>query len=57
MLPARRNVFVLKGVVGNVSKCWMFNSVPPFWVMGILGVMMLLVTPVLVPYPASQMAG
>ena len=57
MLPARRNVFVLKGVVGNVSTCRMFNSVPPFWVMGILGVMMLLVIPVPVPYLPSQMAG
>jgi len=35
----------------------MFKSVPPFWVIGILGMTILLAIPVLMPCLQSKMAG
>ena len=53
--PVGLNVFVLKGVVGDVSTGTIFRGVTPFWMMDIVRLILLLVFPMLVRYLPSQM--
>ena len=46
--PVGLNVFVLKGVVGDVSTGTIFRGVTPFWVVDILRLLVLLALPGLV---------
>ncbi len=53
--PVGLNVFVLKGVVGDVSTGTIFKGVTPFWMMDIVRLLLLLVFPTLVLFLPSQM--
>ena len=53
--PVGLNVFVLKGVVGDVSTGTIFRGVTPFWIMDILRLALLLAIPALALYLPSQM--
>ena len=53
--PVGLNVFVLKGVVGDVSTGTIFRGVTPFWMMDIVRLILLLVFPTLVLFLPSQM--
>ncbi|MGI9481360.1 MAG: TRAP transporter large permease [Hyphomicrobiales bacterium] len=46
--PVGLNVFVLKGVVGDVSTATIFKGVTPFWVADIIRLLLLLFVPFLV---------
>ena len=53
--PVGLNVFVLKGVVGDVSTRTIFQGVTPFWVVDILRLILLVAVPSLVLYLPSTM--
>ncbi len=53
--PVGLNVFVLKGVVGDVSTGTIFKGVTPFWLMDIVRLALLLAIPSLVLYLPSLM--
>ena len=53
--PVGLNVFVLKGVVGDVSTGTIFKGVTPFWLVDILRLALLLLFPALVLFLLSQM--
>ena len=53
--PVGLNVFILKGVVGDVSTGTIFRGVTPFWMMDIVRLILLLAFPMLVLYLPSQM--
>ena len=53
--PVGLNVFVLKGVVGDVSTATIFRGVTPFWIMDLLRLALLLLIPSLVLFLPSQM--
>lgn len=53
--PVGLNVFVLKGVVGDVSTGTIFRGVTPFWIVDILRLLLLLAVPGLVLFLPSQM--
>jgi tripartite ATP-independent transporter DctM subunit len=53
--PVGLNVFILKGVVGNVSTATIFRGVTPFWMMDILRLLLLLLIPGLTLFLPSQM--
>ena len=53
--PVGLNVFILKGVVGDVSTATIFRGVTPFWLMDILRLILLLAFPTLVLFLPSQM--
>jgi tripartite ATP-independent transporter DctM subunit len=53
--PIGLNVFVLKGVVGDVSVGTIFRGVTPFWMFDILRLFLLLALPGLVLFLPSQM--
>jgi C4-dicarboxylate transporter DctM subunit len=53
--PVGLNVFVLKGVVGDVSTGTIFRGVTPFWVVDILRLILLLAAPALVLWLPNQM--
>ena len=53
--PVGLNVFVLKGVVGDVSTATVFKGVTPFWIMDILRLALLLAIPALALFLPSQM--
>ncbi|MEO1677187.1 MAG: TRAP transporter large permease [Pseudomonadota bacterium] len=53
--PVGLNVFVLKGVVGNVSTATIFRGVTPFWLVDILRLLLLLAVPGLVLFLPGQM--
>lgn len=53
--PVGLNVFVLKGVVGNVSTGTIFKGVTPFWMVDILRLLLLLAIPALALYLPGQM--
>lgn len=53
--PVGLNVFVLKGVVGDVSTGTIFRGVTPFWMVDILRLILLLAFPTLVLFLPSQM--
>ncbi|MEX0345796.1 MAG: TRAP transporter large permease [Rhizobiaceae bacterium] len=53
--PVGLNVFVLKGVVGDVSTATIFRGVTPFWIVDILRLALLLFVPWLVLVLPNQM--
>lgn len=53
--PVGLNVFVLKGVVGNVTTGTIFRGVTPFWMFDILRLLLLLAIPGLVLLLPNQM--
>ncbi|WP_372610637.1 TRAP transporter large permease [Aquicoccus sp.] len=53
--PVGLNVFVLKGVVGDVTTGTIFRGVTPFWAMDIVRLALLLAVPGLVLYLPSMM--
>lgn len=53
--PVGLNVFILKGVVGDVSTGTIFRGVTPFWIMDILRLLLLLAFPTIVLFLPSQM--
>lgn len=53
--PVGLNVYVLKGVVGDVSTGTIFRGVTPFWMMDIVRLALLLAVPSLVLYLPSLM--
>ncbi len=53
--PVGLNVFILKGVVGDVSTGTIFRGVTPFWLMDIVRLILLLAFPTLVLFLPSQM--
>ena len=53
--PVGLNVFVLKGVVGDVTTGTIFRGVTPFWLMDIVRLILLLAFPTLVLFLPSQM--
>ncbi|MFK7963945.1 MAG: TRAP transporter large permease [Burkholderiaceae bacterium] len=53
--PVGLNVFVLKGVVGNVSTGTIFRGVTPFWVFDLFRLALLLLVPAIVMFLPSRM--
>ena len=53
--PVGLNVFVLKGVVGDVSTKTIFQGVTPFWVVDIIRLILLVAIPSLVLYLPNTM--
>ena len=53
--PVGLNVFVLKGVVGDVPTSTIFRGVTPFWVVDIVRLFLLLAIPALALYLPGQM--
>ncbi|QBF30499.1 TRAP transporter large permease [Thalassococcus sp. S3] len=53
--PVGLNVFVLKGIVQDVSTGTIFKGVTPFWIMDILRLVLLLLLPGLVLFLPAQM--
>lgn len=53
--PVGLNVFVLKGVVGNVSTATIFKGVTPFWVVDIIRLAVLVLVPTLVLFLPNSM--
>ena len=53
--PVGLNVFILKGVVGDVSTGTIFRGVTPFWLMDILRLLLLLAFPAIVMFLPNQM--
>ncbi|MFC4671828.1 TRAP transporter large permease [Seohaeicola nanhaiensis] len=53
--PVGLNVFVLKGVVGDVTTATIFRGVTPFWMVDILRLILLLLLPGLVLFLPNQM--
>ncbi|MDC0135464.1 TRAP transporter large permease [Sulfitobacter sp.] len=53
--PVGLNVFILKGVVGDVSTATIFRGVTPFWMMDIVRLILLLAFPAIVMYLPDQM--
>lgn len=54
--PVGLNVFVLKGVVGNVSTGTIFRGVTPFWIADIIRLTLLVLIPAIVLYLPNRMA-
>ncbi|PRX37317.1 TRAP transporter, DctM subunit [Meinhardsimonia xiamenensis] len=53
--PVGLNVFVLKGVVGDVSTATIFRGVTPFWIVDIIRLALLVLIPSLVLYLPNSM--
>ncbi len=53
--PVGLNVFVLKGVVGNVSTATIFRGVTPFWIVDILRLALLVLVPWIVLFLPDRM--
>ncbi len=53
--PVGLNVFVLKGVVGDVSTGTIFKGVTPFWIVDIIRLALLVLIPTLVLYLPNSM--
>lgn len=53
--PVGLNVFVLKGVVGDVSTATIFKGVTPFWIVDILRLALLVFVPTLVLFLPNSM--
>lgn len=53
--PVGLNVFVLKGVIGDVSTATIFKGVTPFWIVDILRLLILLFLPALVLFLPNSM--
>jgi len=55
--PVGLNVFILKGVVGNVSTGTIFKGVTPFWIADLLRLALIVALPILVLFMPNQMGG
>jgi tripartite ATP-independent transporter DctM subunit len=55
--PVGLNVFILKGVVGNVSTGTIFKGVTPFWIADIIRLALIVALPIIVLYLPNQMGG
>lgn len=55
--PVGLNVFILKGVVGNVSTGTIFKGVTPFWIADIFRLALIVALPILVLFLPNQMGG
>ena len=55
--PVGLNVFILKGVVGDVSTGTIFRGVTPFWVADIVRLALIVLVPALVLFLPDQMGG
>lgn len=55
--PVGLNVFILKGVVGNVSTGTIFRGVTPFWMADILRLALVVLLPALVLFLPNTMGG
>jgi len=55
--PVGLNVFILKGVVGNVTTGTIFRGVTPFWLADILRLALLILVPAIALYLPSNMGG
>ena len=55
--PVGLNVFILKGVVGDVSTGTIFRGVTPFWVADIIRLALLIAVPALALYLPNSMGG
>lgn len=55
--PVGLNVFILKGVVGDVSTRTIFKGVTPFWIADIFRLALILILPILVLFLPNQMGG
>jgi C4-dicarboxylate transporter DctM subunit len=53
--PVGLNVFILKGVVGNVTTATIFKGVTPFWIVDIIRLAILVLIPSLVLFLPNQM--
>jgi TRAP-type C4-dicarboxylate transport system permease large subunit len=53
--PVGLNVFVLKGVVGDVSTATIFRGVTPFWIVDIIRLALLVLIPSLVLFLPNSM--
>ncbi len=53
--PVGLNVFVLKGVVGDITTGTIFRGVTPFWIVDILRLILLLAVPALALFLPGQM--
>lgn len=53
--PVGLNVFVLKGVVGDVSTATIFRGVTPFWIVDVIRLALLVLLPSLVLFLPSSM--
>ena len=53
--PVGLNVFVLKGVVGDVSTATIFKGVTPFWIVDIIRLALLVLIPSIALYLPGQM--
>jgi C4-dicarboxylate transporter DctM subunit len=53
--PVGLNVFVLKGVVGDVSTATIFKGVTPFWIVDIIRLTLLVLIPGIALYLPNQM--
>ena len=53
--PVGLNVFVLKGVVGDVSTKTIFQGVTPFWIADLLRLAILVLLPALVLFLPNSM--
>lgn len=54
--PVGLNVFILKGVVGNVNTGTIFRGVTPFWIADIIRLLLLLSIPALALFLPSQIS-
>ena len=55
--PVGLNVFVLKGVLGDISTGTIFRGVTPFWIVDIIRLLLLILFPALALYLPLTMAG
>jgi TRAP-type C4-dicarboxylate transport system permease large subunit len=55
--PVGLNVFILKGVVGDVSTGTIFKGVTPFWIADILRLVLIVLLPAIVLFLPNQMGG
>ncbi|MEY8839976.1 C4-dicarboxylate ABC transporter permease, partial [Cribrihabitans sp. XS_ASV171] len=53
--PVGLNVFILKGVVGDVTTGTIFRGVTPFWIADIFRLALIVLVPVVVLYLPEQM--
>lgn len=55
--PAGLNVFILKGVVGDVSTGTIFRGVTPFWMADIFRLILIVLVPTIALFLPNQMGG
>ncbi|WP_341236154.1 TRAP transporter large permease [uncultured Sulfitobacter sp.] len=55
--PVGLNVFILKGVVGDVSTRTIFKGVTPFWIADIIRLILIVALPIIALFLPNQMGG